>query len=72
MDLSFFKSMEEEVDAIYLSWNELSKIYHLDSLRRLRETGEVNKDEVVRVMLSDIRNSLKEYFLIGHLGTWQE
>ena len=30
MDLSFFKSMEEEVDAIYLSWNELSKIYHLD------------------------------------------
>jgi integrase len=34
IDLSFIKSMEEEVDAVYLNWNELSKIYHLDlSLR---------------------------------------
>lgn len=30
MDLSAFKVMEEEVDAIYLSWKELSAIYHLD------------------------------------------
>lgn len=30
MDLSFIKSMEEEVDAVYLTWSELSKIYHLD------------------------------------------
>ncbi|HEY2721593.1 MAG TPA: phage integrase SAM-like domain-containing protein [Chitinophagaceae bacterium] len=30
MDLSFFNCMEEEVDAVYLSWDELSKIYHLD------------------------------------------
>lgn len=29
MDLSFMKYMEEEVDAIYLNWNELSTIYHL-------------------------------------------
>lgn len=29
-DLSFLKSMEEEVDAVYLSWSELSRIYHLD------------------------------------------
>ena len=30
MDLSFLKGMEEDVDAVYLSWNELSSIYHLD------------------------------------------
>jgi len=30
IDLSFFKGMEEEVDAIYISWNELSKVYYLD------------------------------------------
>jgi len=29
-DLSFLKCMEEEVDAVYLSWAELSKVYHLD------------------------------------------
>jgi hypothetical protein len=30
MDLSFFKVMDEEVDAVYLSWRELSAVYHLD------------------------------------------
>ncbi|HNR17376.1 MAG TPA: phage integrase SAM-like domain and Arm DNA-binding domain-containing protein, partial [Chitinophagaceae bacterium] len=30
MDLSFFKVMDEEVDAVYLSWRELSVVYHLD------------------------------------------
>ena len=30
MDLTAFKVMEEEVDAVYLSWKELSSIYHLD------------------------------------------
>lgn len=30
MDLSAFKVMEEDVDAIYLSWKELSSIYHLN------------------------------------------
>jgi hypothetical protein len=29
-DLGFLKGMEEDVDAVYLSWSELSKIYHLD------------------------------------------
>ncbi|OQP60131.1 hypothetical protein A3860_34185 [Niastella vici] len=29
-DLSFFKYLEEEVDAVYLDWSELSTIYHLD------------------------------------------
>ena len=31
-DLSFLKCMEEEVDAVYLSWAELSKVYHLDHM----------------------------------------
>ncbi|GAC1661055.1 MAG: hypothetical protein NVS9B7_28950 [Flavisolibacter sp.] len=30
IDLSFFKSMEEDVDGVFLSWRELSKIYRLD------------------------------------------
>lgn len=30
MDLSSFKVIEEDVDAVYLSWRELSAIYHLD------------------------------------------
>jgi integrase len=30
IDTSFLKSMEEEVDAVYLNWSELSKIYYLD------------------------------------------
>jgi hypothetical protein len=29
-DLSAFKVMEEEVDAVYLTWEELSFIHHLD------------------------------------------
>ncbi|MDD2793699.1 MAG: phage integrase SAM-like domain-containing protein [Sediminibacterium sp.] len=29
-DMTSFKVMEEEVDAVYLSWNEISLIYHLD------------------------------------------
>ncbi len=30
MDLGAYKVMEEDVDAVYLSWRELSLIYHLD------------------------------------------
>lgn len=30
MDLGAYKVMEEEVDAVYLTWQELSLIYHLD------------------------------------------
>lgn len=29
-DLSDFKVLHEDVDAVYLSWEEISKIYHLD------------------------------------------
>ncbi len=41
-------------------------------LLAVKETGEVNKTEVIREMRSSIRNNLKEYFLIGHLLSWQE
>jgi integrase len=30
MDLGAYKVMEEEVDAVYLNWQELSLIYHMD------------------------------------------
>jgi hypothetical protein len=30
MDLGAFKGMEEEVDGVFLDWNELSRIYRLD------------------------------------------
>jgi hypothetical protein len=30
MDLSDYKVLEEDVDAVYLSWEEISDIYHLD------------------------------------------
>ena len=30
MDLAAFKGMEEEVDGVFLDWNELSKVYHMN------------------------------------------
>jgi MFS family permease len=44
----------------------------LEFLVALKETGEVRKDEVVRVMRANMRSTLKEYFLIGYLVSWQE
>ena len=29
-DLGFLKCLNEDVDAVYLSWSELSSVYHLD------------------------------------------
>ncbi|WP_298733437.1 MFS transporter [uncultured Chitinophaga sp.] len=42
----------------------------LDLLGWVRETGEVKKDVVVRVMRSSIKNNLKDYFIIGNLLSW--
>lgn len=39
----------------------------IELLRRVKETGEVEKDIVVRIMRSALRNNLKESFLIGNL-----
>jgi MFS family permease len=44
----------------------------VELLFAVKETGEVERDEVVRMMRTNIRTNLKEYFLIGHLITWQE
>lgn len=39
----------------------------LELLIRVKETGEVEKDQVVRIMRSSIKSNLKDYFLIGNL-----
>jgi MFS family permease len=44
----------------------------LELLLRVKEVGEVEKDVVVRIMRSSIRNNLKEYFLIGNLISWHD
>lgn len=44
----------------------------LEFLVQVREVGEVEKDLVVKIMRSNIRNNLKEAFIVGNLITWQE
>lgn len=44
----------------------------LEFLVPVKEVGEVEKDEVVRVVRSSIKNNLKEAFVIGQLITWHE
>lgn len=39
-------------------------------LKPVKETGEVEKDFVVKLLRSDIKNSIKENFLISHLIHW--
>lgn len=39
----------------------------IEMLRRVKETGEVEKDTVVRILRSTLRNNLKDNFLTGHL-----
>lgn len=44
----------------------------LEFLVRVKEEGEVEKDVVVRIMRSSIKNNLKEAFVIGQLISWPE
>jgi MFS family permease len=44
----------------------------LELLLRVKEVGEVEKDVVVRIMRSSIKNNLKEHFLIGSLISWHD
>ena len=44
----------------------------LQWLAAIKEPGEVEKDKVVRMMRTNIRSNLKEYFLIGNIITWNE
>lgn len=39
-------------------------------LPRIKEAGEVDRDIVVRVMRSSVKNNLKDHFLVGSLFTW--
>lgn len=39
-------------------------------LNRVQETGEVEKDFVVKLLRSDIKNSIKENFIISYLIQW--
>ncbi len=41
-------------------------------LVNVKETGEVDKDNVRRIMRSKIKSNLRDYFLIGNLINWQE
>jgi MFS family permease len=41
-------------------------------LAAVKETGEVEKEEVVRIMRSSIKSNLREYFIIGNIITWHE
>jgi hypothetical protein len=38
----------------------------------VKETGEVDKEEVRRILRKSIRGGLREYFLIGYLIDWHE
>ncbi|HEY2727836.1 MAG TPA: MFS transporter [Parafilimonas sp.] len=44
----------------------------IEFLFQVKEQGEVEKDQVKRIMRSSFRNTLRDYFLIGHLVIWQE
>lgn len=44
----------------------------IELLAQVKETGEVEKEQVKRIMRTSFRNSLRDYFLIGHLIGWQE
>lgn len=44
----------------------------IEFLFQVKEKGEVEKDQVKRIMRTSFRNTLRDYFLIGHLVIWQE
>lgn len=44
----------------------------LQLLVRVKEKGEIEKDAVVRILRSTIKNNIKDYFIIGALLQWRE
>jgi MFS family permease len=44
----------------------------MELLMQVKETGEVEKEQVKRIMRTSFRNSMRDYFLIGHLIVWHE
>lgn len=51
------------------AFGALLALIAVNQLARVKEMGEVEKDAVVRIMRSTLRNSLKQSFLIGNLMT---
>jgi len=51
------------------AFGALLALIAVNRLTRVKETGEVEKDMVVRIMRSTIRHNLKQSFLIGNLMT---
>ncbi|HEY9049192.1 MAG TPA: MFS transporter [Ohtaekwangia sp.] len=62
--------------ALFHEWNFLFLIAAIlafiavELLLQVNEVGEVHKDQVVRIMRSNLRNNLKDHFLIGNMITW--
>ncbi|CAN5774353.1 hypothetical protein BH10BAC2_BH10BAC2_39810 [soil metagenome] len=50
----------------------LLAIISLQSLIRIKEKGEIEKDAVVRILRSAIKNNIRDYFIIGTLLQWRE
>ena len=48
----------------------LLALFSIKLLKRVQETGEVEKTLVVKVLRSDLRNSLKENFVVSYLINW--
>ncbi len=44
----------------------------LEFLVAVKETGEVEKDVVMKMMRGNIKSNLKEHYLIGHFVTWHD
>jgi MFS family permease len=44
----------------------------IEFLVAVKETGEVEKDVVMKMMRSNLKSNLKEYYLIGHFVSWHE
>jgi MFS family permease len=44
----------------------------LQLLIRVKEKGEIEKDAVVRILRSTIKNNIKDYFIIGTLLQWRD
>lgn len=43
----------------------------IELLMQVNESGEVDKEQVRRILHKSVRGSLKQYYLIGHLLEWQ-
>ena len=52
--------------------NSANDVKILELLSKVKEEGEVEKDVVVRILRSSIKNSMKDYFILGTLIEWKD